>query len=87
MASHCDFYLSTDRIEPIRSALRYAKRLAQVVRRNLAFALAYNIVAISLAWAGWMSPWLAAILMPASSIFIVLGTTFSLSTRSLAWKS
>jgi Cu2+-exporting ATPase len=87
MASHCDFYLSTDRIEPIRSALRYAKRLAQVVRRNLAFALAYNIVAISLAWAGWMSPWLAAILMPACSIFIVLGTTFSLSTRSLAWKS
>jgi Cu2+-exporting ATPase len=86
MASHCDFFLGTDRIEPIRSALHYAKRLTKVVRRNLAFALTYNAGAIGLAWAGWMSPWLAAILMPASSILIVMGTTLSLS-RKPAWKS
>ena len=87
MASHCDFFLGTDRLEPIRSALGYAKKLNQVVRRNLVFALSYNAVAIAMAWAGWMSPWLAAILMPASSILIVLGTTFSLSRRRLQWKS
>lgn len=87
MASHCDFYLGTDRIAPIRSALHYAKRLAQVVRRNLVFALTYNALAIALAWGGYMSPWLAAILMPASSILIVMSTTFSLSRRSLLWKS
>jgi Cu2+-exporting ATPase len=87
MASHCDFFLASDRIEPVRSALRYAKKLSAVVRRNLVFALAYNGIAIAMAWAGWMSPWLAAILMPASSILIVTATTFSLSRRSLQWKS
>ncbi len=86
MASHCDFYLGTDRIEPIRSALRYARRLRAVVLRNLYFALAYNTVAISLAWAGWMSPWLAALLMPASSILIVMSTTLALSGRT-QWTS
>ncbi len=87
MAAHCDFFLGTDRIHPIRNALRYARKLTGVVRRNLVFALAYNILAISLAWAGLMSPWLAAILMPASSILIVMTTAFSLTQRSLQWKS
>lgn len=87
MASHCDFYLGTDRLAPIRSALLAAKKLARVIRRNLAFALAYNAIAVGLAWAGLMSPWLAAILMPASSIAIVVATTATLSPRSLAWKS
>jgi Cu2+-exporting ATPase len=87
MASHCDFYLGTDRLAPIRSALHAAKKLAHVIRRNLAFALTYNALAIGLAWAGFMSPWLAAILMPASSIAIVLATTATLSPRSASWKS
>lgn len=87
MASNCDFYLGTNQLAPIRDALHAATALTHVVRRNLAFALAYNALAISLAWAGLMRPWLAAILMPSSSILIVLATTVSLSPRSTRWKS
>ncbi|MCP4447437.1 MAG: HAD-IC family P-type ATPase [Myxococcales bacterium] len=87
MASNCDFYLGTSNISPIRDALSAAGTLMRVVRRNLAFAVIYNILAIALAWAGLMRPWLAAILMPSSSILIVLATTISLSPRSARWKS
>ncbi len=87
MASNCDFYLGTDHLAPIREALYSSRQLSRVIRRNLVFALAYNAGAISLAWAGLMQPWLAAILMPASSIAIVLATTISLSPRSATWKS
>ena len=90
MAASCDFYLGTDTLAPIRDALHAATELARVIRRNLVFALAYNALAISLAWAGLMRPWLAAILMPSSSILIVLATTLSLSSRSsrsTRWKS
>jgi Cu2+-exporting ATPase len=81
MASHCDFYLGSSRIAPIRNALASARKLTKVIRRNLVFAVVYNLLAISLAWAGLMQPWLAAILMPASSILIVLATVASLSSN------
>ncbi len=87
MASNCDFYLGTNRIGPIREALHGARQLTHVVKRNIVFALAYNSVAISLAWAGLMRPWLAAILMPSSSIFVVVATSLSLSPRGGRWKS
>jgi len=87
MASHCDFYLGTQYLAPIRDALHAANALHRVVRRNLVFAILYNILAIALAWAGLMRPWLAAILMPASSILIVLATTLSLAPRTSKWKS
>lgn len=85
MASHCDFYLGTEKLAPLRSALKGSQNLHAAIRRNLIFALAYNLCAVSLAWAGLMSPWLAAVLMPTSSILVVTATTFSLSRTS--WKS
>ena len=43
--------------------------------------------AVGLAWAGAMKPWLAAVLMPTSSIVILLVTVASLSARSRLWTS
>jgi len=45
-----------------------------VIRRNLVFSLAYNVVAVSLAMAGLMHPLIAAILMPLSSITVVVSS-------------
>ena len=44
----------------------------QVVRQNLAWALGYNALALPLAAAGWVQPWMAAIGMSASSLLVVL---------------
>jgi Cu2+-exporting ATPase len=42
-----------------------------VTRRNLTFAFAYNAVAIAIATSGAMHPWLAALLMPLSSLAVI----------------
>ena len=45
-----------------------------MIRRNLIFSLSYNAVAVSLAMLGLMHPLVAAILMPASSITVVVSS-------------
>ena len=44
----------------------------RIVRQNLAWALAYNALALPLAAAGWIGPWEAAVGMAASSFVVVL---------------
>lgn len=52
--------------------LEGSRRTLRVIHRNLVFSLLYNAAAVSLAMAGLMHPALAAVLMPASSITVVL---------------
>ena len=86
MAARSDFYFVTPGLRPIRLALSAAKKLGIVRRRNLAMALAYNVLAVSLAYAGLMSPLACAVLMPASSLTTILATTFALNRRSATWR-
>lgn len=79
VAAKSDFYLLAAGLKPITHALQSSHRLARVVRRNLVFAVAYNLVAVALSYTGLMQPWLAAVLMPASSLFVVGTTVLSLS--------
>ena len=44
----------------------------RIVRQNLAWAIVYNAVALPLAAAGVVPPWLAAIGMSTSSLVVVL---------------
>ena len=53
-------------------AVAVARRAQQILRQNLAWAAAYNLVAIPVAALGWLPPWLAALGMSASSILVVL---------------
>jgi len=78
MAARCDFYLVTPGLRAIRAALHVSKRLARVVRTNLAIAMFYNAITVTLAAAGLMTPLWCAILMPVSSLSTVLATTFQL---------
>jgi len=87
MASRCDFYFVSPGLRPVAQILRASDMLAQVIRRVLAFAIAYNLVAVSLAMAGLMKPWVAAVLMPLSSLVTLAYTVVALSKRGLSWKS
>ncbi len=82
-----DFYYLTPGLSPVRSALRVARKVRKTVRGALAFATAYNVLVVGLAYAGWMVPWLAAVLMPASSLTVLVFTGFSLSPGRILWKS
>lgn len=87
MPARSDFYFVTPGLGPIRLALRAAHALRRVTRRNVAFAIAYNVAVVAVAMAGGMSPLLAAVLMPLGSIAVVAVTTFSLDRRSVLWRS
>ena len=43
----------------------------RVLKQNLAWALAYNAVAIPLAFAGLITPWIASVGMAASSLLVL----------------
>ncbi|MGE5768954.1 MAG: hypothetical protein ACM32G_01490, partial [Betaproteobacteria bacterium] len=53
--------------------LRAEKALA-VIRQNLWWSFAYNFVALPLAIAGYVTPWIAGIGMSASSLLVVLNS-------------
>lgn len=81
LASRCDFYFTTPGLGPVVEALRVAHRLRRTLRHVLVFAVTYNVAAVAVALAGWMQPWLAAVLMPASSLTSLLYVAWSFSPR------
>jgi Cu2+-exporting ATPase len=87
MASRCDFYFVSPGLHPVAQVLRASDMLAHVVRRILAFAITYNVVAVSLAMAGLMRPWVAAVLMPLSSLVTLAYTVMMLAQKRLQWRS
>lgn len=72
-----DIVLTREGVTPLLGILDGARRLRGVVRRNLAFSLAYNIAASALAVAGLVGPLLAAVLMPVSSLTVVFSSAAS----------
>ncbi len=69
-----DVYMRRPGLEPLRDLLLGARRTRTIVHRNLGFSLVYNVLFASLALAGLVTPLLAAILMPLSSLTVVLGS-------------
>ena len=47
-----------------------ARRARRIIRQNLAWALGYNLLALPLAAAGLVTPWLAALGMALSSLLV-----------------
>ncbi len=58
------------RLAPIIAALDIARATRRIVRQNIAFAVAYNAIALPLAALGWVSPWVGALGMSLSSIAV-----------------
>ena len=63
--------------------LHFAQRSLRLVYFSYLFALIYNIVGLSFAVQGALSPVIAAILMPLSSITIVV---FGVLSSNLLWR-
>ena len=66
-----DLILIGESLAPLPAAIDVAKRMRHVARQNLGWAAGYNLVALPLAALGFVPPWLAAIGMSLSSMFVV----------------
>lgn len=67
-----DMVLMSERLQPVLEAFDAARLSMRVIRQNLAWAVAYNAIALPLAIAGHVTPLVAAIGMSASSLAVVL---------------
>ncbi len=77
--TQADAVLLSMRLMPIALALNIARATRNVIRQNLVWAVLYNVIAVPLAVAGWVTPWLAALGMSLSAL-IVLG-----NSARIAW--
>jgi P-type Cu2+ transporter len=66
-----DAFTTRPGVARVVEAVAGARRTLGVIRRGIAFSLAYNVLGVGLCMAGLVSPLLAAILMPLSSLTVV----------------
>ncbi|MCC6317894.1 MAG: heavy metal translocating P-type ATPase [Gemmatimonadaceae bacterium] len=74
-----DAWLARPGLGPIVELVDGARRTMRIVRRNIAFSLAYNAVGVGLAMTGTISPVVAAVMMPLSSLTVVAGAWYGRS--------
>ncbi len=73
----CDIILRADSFSKMPELLALARRSNLVIQLSFIISLLYNIIGVGLAVQGSMEPVIAAILMPVSTITIILFTTGS----------
>ncbi len=74
-----DAILEAESLRFLPTFLRMSKKNMLVVRASFFISLLYNLIGLSFATRGLLSPLIAAILMPASSVSVVVFTTMSTS--------
>ncbi|MDR2238843.1 MAG: heavy metal translocating P-type ATPase [Zoogloeaceae bacterium] len=66
-----DVVLLGEGLAALAKGVALARRTHRIVRQNLGWAFVYNLSAIPLAMAGWVTPWMAGIGMSMSSLLVV----------------
>jgi len=72
--TQADFVLLSENLDHLRRGFRRTQFTLRVIRQNLWWSFAYNVLALPLAIAGYVTPWLAGIGMSASSLLVVLNS-------------
>lgn len=79
----CDGIVKADQLAKLPAILRAARRMKWVLTLTYLLAFAYNIIGLSYAMSGALSPVIAAILMPLSSVTIVVVASLG---ASVVWR-
>ncbi|MDX2060457.1 MAG: heavy metal translocating P-type ATPase [Gemmatimonadales bacterium] len=67
-----DVFLASPGLSPLVALVAGAERTMKVIRRNIAISLGYNVLGAVLAMTGRIDPLIAAIMMPVSSLTVIL---------------
>lgn len=73
----CDGILDASKLRMLPSFIKLSKKSMRIIKMSFILSLCYNIVGLYFAVTGQLEPVIAAILMPLSSISIVLFTTLA----------
>jgi len=69
---NADAILLNGKLTELPEAMNTSRHMRRIIRQNMVWALGYNVLALPLAAAGFVPPWLAAIGMSLSSLVVVL---------------
>ena len=72
--STADVFLGKHKVSDIARCFRGADKAMAVIKRNLRCSLAYNVIGGTIAILGYMDPLVAAILMPISSLTVIVSS-------------
>ena len=67
-----DAILTASSLASLAKSLLLADKTQRIIKQNLIWALAYNLLAIPVAMMGWVNPWVAGIGMSISSLAVTL---------------
>jgi len=70
--NQADIVLLSEKLATLSQGIAVARRALRIIHQNLSWAFAYNLIALPLAMAGLVTPWMAGIGMAASSLLVVL---------------
>ena len=83
----CDAIMDSNEVHKLHKFIEYARSGKKVITWSFILSILYNVVGLSFAVQGSLSPLVAAILMPVSSIsivtFVTLATSFSAKRKGL----
>ncbi len=85
--STADVYLTRPGLDGLVELTSGAQNTMRVIRRNIGFSIGYNVIGASLAILGVLNPLIAAVLMPTSSLTVVLGSWYGRSFSRVRLRS
>ncbi len=78
-----DFIIMGQSLRGIKDLIHISHNTHQIIRQNITWAILYNISITPLAIMGYLTPWMAAIGMSVSSLFVVLNAKRILWQKSV----
>jgi Cu+-exporting ATPase len=82
----CDGILAADRFQDLPQIIQYARDALKIVYVGFGISFLYNLVGLSFAVSGMLSPLVAAVLMPVSSVSVVGFSTMATKLRSKRYR-
>ena len=77
-----DAILDADRISDLDSFLQFSQTSRKIIYLSFVISFLYNIIGMGFAVFGKLTPIIAAVLMPVSSISVVIFATFAVNTMA-----
>jgi Cu2+-exporting ATPase len=84
-----DIVLMSNELDKVRLATQLSHRTLRTIRQNIGISITYNLIMVPLAMAAFITPLVAAISMPISSL-LVIGNAARIRTlfnkANVSWK-